>query len=107
MRTDGVEAVRAVGFDALDEVSAVAQSPQNFAVGAFSYPHFEQRRLNGAAHSLQNFCSAGFSAPQFAHFISNTQLVEQRLRILQVACVEALGEPAVRVAIRRIDSRVW
>jgi hypothetical protein len=32
------------------------------------------------------------------------QFIEQRLRFLQVACVEALGEPAVRVAaIHRID----
>jgi hypothetical protein len=67
-RTDGVEEVGAIGVDAL-EVNAVAHSPQNFAVGAFSYPHFAQRRLKGAAHSLQNFCSAGFSAPQAGHFM--------------------------------------
>jgi hypothetical protein len=48
----------------------VAHSPQNFAVGAFSNPHFAHRRLNGAAHSLQNFSPSGFSAPQFEHRIA-------------------------------------
>jgi hypothetical protein len=57
------------------EVNAAAQSPQNLAVGAFSYPHFVQRFLNGAAHSLQNFCSAGLSAPHAGQFTSLTQLV--------------------------------
>src|ERR1039458_10302508 len=42
--------------------------------------------------SLQNFCSAGFSAPQAGQFISTTQFVEQRLGVLQVGGVEALGE---------------
>src|SRR5229473_218482 len=91
--------------------SGAAHSPQNFAVGAFSYPHFAQRLLKGAAHSLQNFCSAGFSAPQFAHFISNTQLVEQILGVLQVGGVESprrrrsgrwsspLAKPAAQVSI--------
>ena len=51
--------VRAVNLDSL-EASPAAQSPQNFAVAAFSYPHFAQRFLKGAAHSLQNFCPAGF-----------------------------------------------
>ena len=32
-----------------------AHSPQNFAVGAFSNPHFAHCLLKGAAHSLQNF----------------------------------------------------
>jgi hypothetical protein len=86
--------VRAVDLDSV-EASAAAQSPQNFAVGAFSYPHFAQRFLKGAAHSLQNFCSAGFSAPHVGQFTSRTQLVEQSLGVLQVGGVEALGEPAV------------
>src|SRR5260370_14972215 len=75
-RTDGVEEVRAVDFNTF-EVRAAAHSPQNFAVGAFSYPHLAQRFLKGAAHSLQNFCSAGFSAPQAGQFMSRTQLVQQ------------------------------
>src|SRR5882757_1205175 len=68
IRTDDVEEVRAVDLNS-PEASAAAQSPQNFAVGAFSYPHFAQRFLKGAAHSLQNFCSAGFSAPQAGQFM--------------------------------------
>jgi hypothetical protein len=86
--------VRPVDLNSL-EASAAAQSPQNFAVGAFSYPHFAQRFLKGAAHSLQNFCSAGFSAPHVGQFTSRTQLVEQRLGVFQVGGVEAFGEPAV------------
>jgi hypothetical protein len=74
IRTDGVEEVRVVDLNSL-EVSAAAQSPQNFAVGAFSYPHFAQRFLKGAAHSLQNFCSAGFSTPHVGQFTSGTQFV--------------------------------
>src|SRR5216683_2628744 len=94
IRTDGVEEVRAVDLDSL-EASAAAQSPQNFAVGAFSYPHLAQRFLKGAAHSLQNFCSARFSAPHVGQFTSRTQLVEQCLGVLEVGGVEAFGEPAV------------
>jgi hypothetical protein len=71
IRTDGVDEVRAVDLDSL-EASPAAQSPQNFAVAAFSYPHFAQRFLKGAAHSLQNFCSAGFSAPHVGQFTSRT-----------------------------------
>jgi hypothetical protein len=95
-RTDGVEEVRAVDLDSL-EASAAAQSPQNFAVGAFPYPHFAQRFLKGAAHSLQNFCSAGFSAPHVGQFTSRTQFVEQRLSVLQVGGVEAFGKPVVNL----------
>jgi hypothetical protein len=69
-------------FDEFGEVSAVAQSPQNFAVGGFSYPHFEQRFWKGVAHSLQNFCSDGFSAPQAEHFMSCTQFLEQCFGVL-------------------------
>jgi len=83
--------------------SAAAHSPQNFAVGAFSYPHCAQRFLKGAAHSLQNFCSAGFSAPHAEHFMSRTQLVEQRLGVLQVGGVEALGEPVVDIGEHRVS----
>src|SRR5215469_15095477 len=93
-RTDVVEEVRAVDPNPL-EASAAAHSPQNFAVGAFSYPHFAQRFLKGAAHSLQNFCSAGFSAPHVGQFTSGTKLVEQRLGVLQIGGVEALSEPVV------------
>jgi hypothetical protein len=94
IRTEGVEEVRAVDLDSF-EASAAAQSPQNFAVGAFSYPHFAQRFLKGAAHSLQNFCSAGFSAPHVGQFMSRTQLAEQRPGVFQVGGVEALCKPAV------------
>jgi hypothetical protein len=94
IRTNGVEEVRLVDLNSL-EVNAAAQSPQNLAVGAFSYPHFAQRFLKGAAHSLQNFCSAGFSAPHVGQFTSRTQLVEQRLGVLQVGGIEAFGEPVV------------
>src|SRR5216684_4746920 len=69
IRTDGVEEGRPVDLNSL-EASAAAQSPQNFAVGAFSNPHFAQCFLKGAAHSLQNFCSAGFSAPHVGQFTS-------------------------------------
>jgi hypothetical protein len=100
IRTEGVEEVRAVDLNSL-EASAAAQSPQNFAVGAFSYPHFAQRFLKGAAHSLQNFCSAGFSAPQVGQFTSRTQLVEQRLGVLQIGGVEAFGEPVVNFGEHR------
>jgi hypothetical protein len=93
--------VRAVDLNSL-EASAAAQSPQNFAVGAFSYPHFAQRFLKGAAHSLQNFSSAGFSAPHVGQFTSRTQLVEQRLRVLQIAGVEPLGERARQTLSDRI-----
>ena len=86
--------VRAVDLDSV-EASAAAQSPQNFAVGAFSYPHFAQRLLKGAAHSLQNFCSGRFSAPHVGQFTSRTQLVEQCLGVLEIGGVEALGEPTV------------
>src|SRR6266481_713628 len=99
-RTDGVEEVRAVDLNWF-AASAAAQSPQNFAVGAFSYPHFAQRFLKGAAHSLQNLCSAGFSAPHVEQFTSRTQLVEQRLRVFQISGVEALGEPAVDLGQHR------
>src|SRR5712692_10428928 len=50
--------------------SALPQSAQNFSPGIASVPHFEQRIL----------CS---------------QLVEQRLGILQIGGIEALGEPAI------------
>jgi len=94
IRTDVVEEARGVDPDSL-EVSAAAQLPQNFAVGGFSYPHFAQSFLKGAAHSLQSFCSAGFSAPHVGQFTSGTQLIEQRLGTLQIRGVEALGEPVV------------
>jgi len=44
---------------------ALPQSPQNFAPGAFSAPHFGQPRESPAPHSEQNFFAAGFSEPQF------------------------------------------
>src|SRR6266852_4669245 len=108
-RTDGVEEVGAVDFNTF-EISAAAQSPQNFAFGAFSYPHFALRLLKGAAHSLQNFCSGGFSAPQAGQFISTTHLVEQCLRVFQIGGVEAFGEPVVdlgehRAVLTRIRAR--
>jgi len=45
--------------------SAVAHSPQNFAVAAFSAPQLGQTSARRLAHSLQNLRPASFSVPQF------------------------------------------
>src|SRR6266851_5577360 len=84
-----------------------AHSPQNFAVGAFSNPHFAHCLLKRAAHSLQNFSPSGFSAPQFEPRIFppykslTRQIVQQCFRLLQVGGFEALGEPAVDLGEHR------
>src|SRR5260370_25442812 len=77
----------------------VPHSPQNFAPGALSNPHFAQRAFSGDPHWLQTFSPWGFSVPQLAQRMcpscSVTQLIEQRLGVLEVGGVKALGEPAV------------
>src|SRR6266849_3548014 len=75
--------------------SALPQSAQNFAPGALSELHFEQRFESGLPHSAQNFLPGIPSVPHFEQRILCSQLVEQRLGISQVGGVEAFGEPAV------------
>src|SRR5258708_34667080 len=73
-------------------------------------PHFLQNRAPGitgalqagqtnssfAPHPSQNAASSGFSWLHFVQSIGlDTQLVEQRLCVLQVSGVEAFGEPVV------------
>ena len=77
---------------------AAPHFPQNFALGAFSKPHDAHDDLNAAPHSLQNFNPSGFSVLHFAQIMTEwlgAQIIEQRLGVLQVGGVEALGEPLV------------
>src|SRR5207245_10501646 len=69
------------------------------------------RRLSAALQSLQKFLPSGLPPPQLVQVItaltfrrsprrrevseSSSQLLQQRLRVLQVARVEAFGEPGV------------
>src|SRR5215813_8866469 len=55
------------GFSAAHRV--VPHSPQNLACGAFSPPHWAQRRFSEVPHSVQNFSPSGFSKPQLAQRI--------------------------------------
>src|SRR5260370_28496767 len=75
--------------------SALPQSAQNFAPGALSELQFEQRFDSGLPHSAQNFLPGLPSVPHFPQRILYSQLVEQRLRVFQICCVEAFGEPVV------------
>src|ERR1700730_2647368 len=75
--------------------SALPQSAQNFAPGALSALQFEQRFDSGLPHSAQNFLPGIPSVPHFQQRILRSQLLEQRLGLLQIARVEALGEPAI------------
>src|SRR5271167_2338196 len=77
---------------AVDAPSAVPQSAQNFAPGALSEPHLEQRFANGPPHSAQNFLPGIPSVPHLVQRISVVQLVEQGLGVDQIGSVEALGE---------------
>src|ERR1700730_14845717 len=95
-RTGGADSGWIVDF-VVAGVRGAAHSPQNRAAGEFSNPHREHRDLNGAAHCSQNLSPAGFSAPKFEQSMSDTQVIEQRLCVLQVGGVEAFGEPAVDV----------
>jgi hypothetical protein len=47
-------------------VSDVPQSAQNFALDAFSEPHFEHRFDKRLPHSAQNFLPVSVSVPHFA-----------------------------------------
>src|ERR1700756_2015101 len=76
------------------------QESQNFRPFGFAVPHLAQTSASarGAAHSPQNFAPSRFSQPQLEHFTrtdSSRQLLQQYLRVLQVARVEAFGEPGV------------
>ena len=56
----------------------------------------EQRFRQRLPHSTQNIAPAGFSVLHFAQSIPLCpKFVEQRLGVLQIGGVEALGEPAV------------
>src|SRR5262249_51620131 len=74
---------------------------QNFDPGWTVSPQFEHFARSGVAQTLQNFAPSRFSVPHFAQRMSprrlslGLQFVEQRLGVLQVGGVEALGEPAV------------
>src|SRR5208283_1725569 len=92
-------------FGFFDDAAAGCPSAAPIAV-----PHFLQNRAPGLSdalhagqvsssfdpHDSQNDESAGLSLLHFAQRMGlSTQLVEQRLRVLQVGGVEAFGEPVV------------
>jgi len=82
-------------------------SSQNFDPGWVVAPQFEHFVSSGAAQSLQNFAPSRFSVPHFAQRMSprrlglGLQFVQQCLRFLEIAIVEAFGEPAVDLGEHR------
>ena len=75
--------------------SEAPQSSQNLAVVELSAPHFVHRFDSGIPHSGQNFLPDVLSVPHLEQRMSVAQLLEQRLCVLKVGGVEALGEPVV------------
>ena len=78
----------------------LAAAVQNFCDRGLSRPHEAQVTgfARDAPHSPQNSASCGFSWLQDGQRMlspSLRQLVEQRLRVLQIGGVEPFGEPAV------------
>jgi hypothetical protein len=61
-------------------LSGAPHSPQNFAIEAFSAPHWEQPRVSEFPHSEQNFLPTEFSNPQ----------LEQRIGIKSESLKETL-----------------
>jgi hypothetical protein len=53
-------------------MSAVPQSSQNADEGAFSAPHFGQRRDSGLPHAAQNFLLVVLSVP---HLVQRMRLI--------------------------------
>src|SRR6516162_4414811 len=75
--------------------NAAPQSSQNFAEGELSAPHFAQRLESRVPHSAQNFLPLVLSVPHLEQRILIAQLVEQGLRLFQIARVETFSEPVV------------
>jgi len=76
---------------------------QNFELGGLLKPQEGHADPSFAPHSLQNEASDRFS---LWHLEQSTrwlprQLVEQSLGVLQVCCVEPLGEPVVDLGEHR------
>src|SRR5215469_12863786 len=86
---------------------AAPHSPQNLSSGWFVAPHLGQVTTSGAPQAAQNLRPSRLSLPHFEQRISppderlNRQLIEQRLGLLEVGGVKALGEPVVDFAEHR------
>src|SRR5262249_34868695 len=77
---------------------AVPHLLQNRAPGPTAPLHAGQTSSSLDPHCSQNAASGGLSVLQEGHCMAlRTQLLEQRLGVLQVGGVEALGEPVVDV----------
>ena len=83
--------------------SAVPHFLQNFEPCGFATEHDGHRSSSFVPHSAQKIASARFWVLHLAHSIrgSRTQFVEQRLGVLQIGSVEALGEPVVDLGEHR------
>ena len=82
--------------------SGAPQSSQNLAVAEFSAPHFVHRLDSGLPHSGQNFLPDVLSVPHLEQRMSDAQLIEQRLGVLKVGGVEALGEAIIDFGEHRV-----
>ena len=83
----------------LSQLAQVSSDPAQpyLAVGELSAPHLVHRFDSELPHSGQNFLPDVLSVPHLEQRMSVAQLAEQRLGVLQVGGVEALGEPVVNV----------
>ena len=89
-----VSAIRIGSVDFLtDAAIAVPHFLQNRAPGLIAVLHAGQTSSSFDPHCSQNAASGGLSVLQEGHCMRlSAQLVEQRLGVLQVGGVEALGE---------------
>src|SRR6266851_5766679 len=99
-----VDEARSGPFCVLSSLSDAPQLRQNFAAGPAGVRHERQMVCNLAPHCSQKAASLEFSLPQPEQRILpplaralRAQFIKQRLRVLQIDGVEALGEPAVDV----------
>src|SRR6202158_1173091 len=95
-RSGGAVGVGASG-GAARSLREAPHSPQNFLFAGFSARQCGHRFSSAPPHSPQNFLPAGLSLPQWRQVMlpSFPQFRQQRLRLDEVARVEAFGEPGV------------
>ena len=83
-----------------DAAIAAPHFLQNRAARLTAALHAGQSSSNFDPHCSQNAASDGLSVLQEGHCMGlSAQLIEQRLGVLQIGGVEALGEPVVDLAI--------